>query len=130
MRVVSDNIVDEYDCLYDSVPTNPQKLIKELTKHETKLKSTSKSASDLRFGPPSEGWVPKDKHHQSKGSGTGMIVPFPRKTTKPSKDTGMLYALFNKYGGTAKSHITSDCKGWTGADKDQSEWRGRTASTK
>ena len=55
MRVVSDNIVDEYDCLYDSVPTNPQKLIKELTKHETKLKSTSKSASDLRFGPPSEG---------------------------------------------------------------------------
>ena len=37
--------------------------------------------------------------------------------------------LCNMYGGAAKSHITSDCKSWTGAGNDHSEWRGRTTST-
>jgi hypothetical protein len=34
MRVVSDEIADEYDCLRESVPTDPKKLVKELTKIE------------------------------------------------------------------------------------------------
>ena len=54
----------------------------------------------------------------------------PRKNTKPSRDTGMLCGLCNKYGGVTKSHITSDCKRRTGAGKDHSEWRGRASSTK
>ena len=46
--VVSDTIADEYTYLHYSVPTQPKKLVKELTKIENKLKNSTKSASDLR----------------------------------------------------------------------------------
>ena len=109
-------------------------MVKELTKVEMKLKSSLKAASDFRergqTRPPSESQNPKDKCHKSKGSGTGMANPIPRKAPKPSRDIGILYDLCNTYDGANKSHITSDCKRWTGADKDHSEWRGRTASAK
>ena len=57
-----------------------------------------------------------------------MVAPIPRKATKPSRDTGMLCGLCNKYGGAAKSHITSKYKRWTGSGKDHSKWKWRTAS--
>ena len=38
MCVVSDTIADGYDCLNNSVPTNPMKLVKKLTKIEKKKK--------------------------------------------------------------------------------------------
>ena len=58
MRVVSHEIAAEYDCLHDSMPTDPKKMVKELTKLETRLKTSSKAVSDLgkwgQTGPPSE----------------------------------------------------------------------------
>jgi hypothetical protein len=131
MRVISHEIADEYDCLHDSVPTDPKKLVKELTKIETKLKSSSKSATDSRNrsqpGAPTETGTQKEKRPR-KGGGPGMAQPIPRKVLKPPrKDTGMLCALCDKYGGAAKSHTTPHCKRWTGAGKDHPEWRGRTA---
>ena len=114
MHVVTDELVDKYDCSHDCVPTDPKKLVKELTQIETRLKSSSKTASGLRTrgqtGPPSESRNPKDKHHKSKGNGMGMTNPIPRKAPKPSRDTGMLCGLSTTYGGAVKSHITSDCK--------------------
>ena len=79
MRMVSDKIADEYNCLHNSVSTNTKKLVKERTKIENKIKSSLKSATALRkHGQarlPSEGRTPKDKRHKSKGSGTGMVAP-------------------------------------------------------
>ena len=122
MRVVSDEIADKYSCVHDIVPTNPKKLGKELTKTENKIKSSSKFATDFRkcgqAGPPKETRTPKDKRYKSKGSGSGMAQPIPKKVPKPSRDTGMLCALCDKYGGAAKSHTTPHCKRWTGAGKD------------
>ena len=43
MRVVSDKIADEYECAHDCIPTNPKKLVKELTK----LKRSSKVVQNL-----------------------------------------------------------------------------------
>ena len=37
MRNVSVQIEDEYNCLHSVVPTNPKKLVEQLTKIETKL---------------------------------------------------------------------------------------------
>ena len=119
--VVSYKITEEYHCLHAIVPSNPNKLVKELTKTENKLKSSSKSVTGLRErgqdGPSREGRTPKDKHHKSKGSGAEMAAPIPRKGDKPPRETGMLCALRNKYGGAAKSHTTAHCKRWTGAGK-------------
>jgi hypothetical protein len=115
MRVVSDEIADEYDFLHDSVPTDPKKLVKELTKIENKFKS-NKYATDLRnnghVGAPNDARTPKDKRHKSnRGSGLGLAAPIPRKAPKkPPRATGMLCALCDKYGGPAKSHTTEDCK--------------------
>ena len=55
-----------------------------------------------------------------------MIAPIPRKANNPSRDTGMLCALCDKYGGAAKSHTTSYYKRWTTTDQDHPE--GCTAS--
>ena len=65
MCVVSEITTDEYRCLQDSVPIDPKKLINELTKIEQKIKSSLKSAFNLRkcyqAVPPSETWTLKDK---------------------------------------------------------------------
>ena len=37
MRNVSVQIEDKYNCLHNIVPTNPKKLVEQLTKIETKL---------------------------------------------------------------------------------------------
>ena len=130
MRVVSHEIADEYECLHDVVPTNPKQLVKELTKIENKIKSSAKTATDARNraqpGALIETGTRKDKRPKSNGSGPGMAQPIPRKAPKPSRDTGMLCALCDKYGGAAKSHTTPHCKRWTGAGKNHPEWRGRT----
>jgi hypothetical protein len=130
MRVVSHEITDAYECLRDAVPTDPKKLVKELTKIEAKLKSSAKTATDARNraqpGALIETGTRKDKRPKSNGSGPGMAQPIPRKAPKPSRDTGMLCALCDKYGGAAKSHTTPHCKRWTGAGKNHPEWRGRT----
>ena len=85
-----------------------------ITTIEMNPKNSSKAASDLQergqTEPPSESRNPKDKRHKSKGSRTGTANPIPRKAYKPSRDTGMLCGLYNKYGGAATSYITSDCK--------------------
>ena len=69
MCVVSGKIVDKYNYLHNSVPTDLKKMVKELTKMENKPKITSKSASDLRersqAGLPNEGRTPKEKRHKS-----------------------------------------------------------------
>ena len=57
-----------------------------------------------------------------------MAQPIPRKEIKHTRDTGIFCALYDKYGGSAKSHTTPHCKRWAGAGKDHPKWRGRTAS--
>lgn len=114
MRVVSDTITDEYDCLYDSVTTNPKKLVKEITNIENKLKCSSKHVTNFRergqTGPPIEAQTPKDKGRKSKDSGPEMAAPIPRKAAKPPRDAGMCCAFFDKYNKVVKSHTTTHCK--------------------
>ena len=133
MRMVSDKIADEYNFLQNSVPTDPKKLVKELTKIEDKIESSSKSAPEPskhgQAGPPSEAQTPKDKHHKSKGSRTKVAAPIPWKAENPPRDTDVLCALCDKNGGAAKYHTIIHYKRWTGAGKDHPAWRERTALT-
>ena len=46
MHVICDGIADTYDCLQGSVPTNPNKLVKDLITIKNKLKSNT-SAIEL-----------------------------------------------------------------------------------
>ena len=88
MRVVSHKITDEYDCLHNSVPTDPKKYAKELTKTENELKNSSTFATDSRNsgqpGPPTETGTPKDKHHKSKGSGSRDGTTYSQEGTQTS----------------------------------------------
>ena len=95
MLVVCDKITDKHTCLRDSVPTDPKKLVKELTNIGPKLWS-NKTSTDLRKGgqvePPSDTQSPnKDKGHK-KGGVMGVSAPIPR-TKDPLRDTVILCAL-------------------------------------
>ena len=70
MCVVSDKIIDGYNCLHDFVPTNPNKLVKELIKIENKLESNKYVASLRKRGqawPYSDVQAPNKDKHRKKG---------------------------------------------------------------
>jgi hypothetical protein len=96
------------------MPNKPKKLVKELTKIENKLKSSSKPAIDLRkHGQdelPGEARTPKYTLQKSKAGRPGTAVPILKNTAKPPTDTGMLYSLCDKYTKGVKSHTTILCK--------------------
>ena len=62
MRNVSENIKNSYHCLHDQVPTDPKKLVEQLSRIEKKLNTLSREArSDAnRKGSPHD-----DPHRKS-----------------------------------------------------------------
>ena len=58
IRNVTPKMEDEYNCLYDTVPTDPNRLVEKLTKIETKLQIISneqhKSNDHHKGGPPND----------------------------------------------------------------------------
>jgi hypothetical protein len=128
MRNVTPKMEDEYFCLHDTVPTDPKKLVEQLTRIETKLRTISNEhkSNDHRKGGP-----PDDAHRRSrggksrpnaKGSGRAEQEKIPRKDlARPSNDH---CKLCKEYGGMAKSHTTAQCKKWVPGGKSHNEWRG------
>ena len=64
MRNVHPKMEDEYNCLHDTVPTDPKKLVEQLTRIETKLRTISNEhkSNDHRKGGP-----PDDAQRRSRG---------------------------------------------------------------
>ena len=129
MRNVTPKMEDEYNCLHDTVPTDPKKLVEQLTKIETKLRTISsetQKSNDHRKGGP-----PDDAHRRSrggkarpnaKGSGRAEQDKIPRKNlARPPNDH---CKLCKEYGGLAKSHTTAQCRKWLPGGKSHDEWRG------
>jgi len=129
MRNVTPKMEDEYNCLHDTVPTDPKKLVEQLTKIETKLRTISieeKKSNDHRKGGP-----PDDAHRRSrggkakpnaKGGGRAEQDKIPRKNLARASDDHC--KLCKEYGGMSKSHTTAQCKKWVPGGKSHDEWRG------
>ena len=117
------------------VPTNPKKLVEQLTKIETKLGSVAPhvpKANDRRK--QSEG-RPDDPHKRSRSdkkrakagatssrnNATDHRIPrkdqFPPRGDKNCK-------LCAEYGGSSNTHKTGVCKKWLPGGKSHPEWRG------
>jgi hypothetical protein len=131
MRNVTPKMEDEYNCLHDTVPTDPKKLVEQLTKIETKLRTISNEQRTVQR--QLNGKVPEDPHRRSRGkvkrpnaNGNGRDdtdkQPIPRKqfTKAPEQHC----KLCKEYGGQAKSHSTAQCKKWVAGGKSHHEWRG------
>ena len=91
MRNVTVQIVDLYNCLHNVVPTNPKKLVEQLTKIETKLNSnitSIKTSNDRRKsskGQPDdsqESW--RSKKRAAKSDGRAKTDKIPRKDKVPT----------------------------------------------
>ena len=124
MRNVSVQIEDEYNCLHPMVPTNPKKLVEQLTKIETKLGSVVVPSSDRR---KSEG-LP-DESRSKKRAKTENSSRKPTQNKIPRKDKIPTRAeksckLCAEYGGSSNTHHTSVCKKWLPGGKPHPEWRG------
>ena len=133
MRLVTEEVADEYDVLHTTVPIDPKKLVKELEKIEKKLRYYTKKPTDSREknqgGPSREARTPaKDKRARTSAAAPQDRIP--RKPKASAKDTGKFCDLCDKYGGVKHSHNTEDCKRWTNNGKDHPEWRGRTATSR
>ena len=131
MRNVSPKMEDEYNCLHDTVPTDPKKLVEQLTKIETKLRTISNETRSQQR--QLNGKVPEDPHRRSRGktkrsnaNGGGRDdsdKPIPRKQA-PSTRPEIHCKLCKEYGGNPKSHTTAQCKKWLPGGKSHHEWRG------
>jgi len=133
MRLVTDEVAEEYDVLHPKVPIDPKKLVKELEKIERKLKYYIPKPADSRdknqSGTPNGARIPA-KNKRTRNGDAAKHDRIPRKPPKaPAKDTGKFCSLCDKYGGVKHSHNTNDCKRWTNNGKDHPEWRGRTATS-
>ena len=120
-RLISDRIADEYNCLHDSVPTNPKKLAKELSKIKNKLKITKlllTSKHLVRSDLPMTSVPPTKTNNIGKKSATDGLVAHIHRKAKLHRDIVISCALCDKYGGAVKLHTTSACKRWTGASQD------------
>ena len=131
MRNVTAKMEDEYNCLHDTVPTDPKLLVEQLTKIERKLETISsenKSLDRRKGGPPDDAQRRsrggKKRSQIANGNGRGEPdKPIPRKkAVAPANDHHC--KLCTEYGGVAKTHTTSQCKKWVAGGKSHSEWRG------
>jgi hypothetical protein len=130
MRNVTVQIEDEYNCLHNVVPTNPKKLVEQLTKIETKLNSnvtSNKTSNDRRKSsegqPENSEESRRSKKRAAKTDGRAKTDKIPRKVKIPTHvEQGC--KLCREYGGSAKSHSTLNCKKWLPGGKSHPEWRG------
>ena len=129
MQHVSPRMEDEYNCLCDTVPTDPKKLVAQLTKIETKLRTisneNSKSHDRLKGGRPDDPQrVSRSgaKRSNATGSGREPDKPIPRKTPRTADREQC--KLCAEYGGQSKTHSTTQCRKWIAGGKPHSEWRG------
>jgi len=124
MRNVSVQIEDEYNCLHPTVPTNPKKLVEQLTKIETKLGSVVVPANDRRKSEsqPDESRSKKRAKTENSSRKTNQ-KRIPRKDQVPTRaEKGC--KLCAEYGGAKDTHQTSVCKKWLPGGKPHPEWRG------
>jgi len=134
MRNVSVQIEDEYNCLHNIVPTNPKKLVEQLTKIETKLGSVAphvpkpndrRKQSESQPGDPQrsrrETKRAKAEKASSRNNATDHRIPrkeqFPPRGDKKCK-------LCAEYGGSSNTHKTVVCKKWLPGGKTHPEWKG------
>ena len=139
MRVITPAMENEFCCLTDLLPTDPKKLVDQLTKIETKL-------GEPRSQNPNDRQKDKGKGHadtlteQSRSSkkreldkakrntAKDVVARIPRKST-PTKRADKLCKLCEEYGGAKNTHHTSQCKKWAAGGKAHNEWKGgRTAN--
>jgi hypothetical protein len=124
MRNVSVQIEDEYNCLHPMVPMNTKKLVKQLTKIETKLGSVVVQTSDCRKsdGKPDESRSNKRaKTENSSRNSTQKKIP--RKDKVPTRAQKGC-KLCAEFGGSSNTHHTLVCKKWLPGGKPHPEWRG------
>jgi len=130
MRNVTVQIEDEYNCLHNVVPTNPKKLVEQLTKIETKLNSnvtSNKTSNDRRKSsegqPENSEESRRSKKRAAKTDGRAKMDKITRKVKIPTHvEQGC--KLCREYGGSAKSHSTLNYKKWLPGGKSHPEWRG------
>ena len=128
MRNVSVQIDDKYNYLHPMVPTNPKKLVKQLTKIETKLGSVVVPTSDRR---KSEG-KPKESRNKKRAKTENSSRNSTQKQT-PRKDKVPTRAekgckLCAEFGGSKNSHHTLVCKKQLPGGKPHPEWKGGKAA--
>ena len=131
MRNVSVQIEDEYNCLHSVVPTNPKKLVEQLTKIETKLGGVPTHVpKTVRLKGDGQ---PDDPNHRSRsekkrakaergGGGKPTDSRIPRKELAPPR-ADKSCKLCAEYGGSSKTHTTHVCKKWLPGGKPHPEWR-------
>ena len=138
MRVITPAMENEYDCLTDLLPTDPKKLVEQLTKIETKLNEVNKSNPEDRQKEKGKGHpdTPSEQSRSSKKrmldkakreNAKDVVARIPRKST-PNKKADKLCKLCEEYGGAKNTHHTSQCKKWAAGGKAHNEWRGPAAN--
>ena len=130
MRNVSVQIEDEYNCLHNTVPTDPKLLVEQLTRIETKLSSSgtqekaAKSSDRERQSddqPRSRAAKKRAKEKSGKREEL-QHVPIPRKPFPSRADKSC--KLCAEYGGASNTHKTAACKKWLPGGKTHHEWKG------
>jgi len=136
MRNVSVQMEDEYNCIHNTVPTNPKKLVEQLTKIETKLSSsavkvtTNADERKRQADDPQRSRSEKKRakaEAAAKAGGKGLRhEPIPRKPFVKGQTSCKLCA---EYGGASNTHKTAQCKKFIPGGKPHPEWKGgRTAN--
>mgnify|MGYP000875615735 FL=1 len=130
MRNVSIQMEDEYNCLHENVPTDPKKLVDQLTRIETKVRSVAVEKKKARNHEEKQGEDPQGsrnaKKRANKDKRPHMDQPIPRKP--PTRDK-KLCKLCEEFGGSKNTHTTAQCKKWVSGGKHHNEWRGPKANT-
>jgi hypothetical protein len=138
MRNVSVQIEDEYNCLHNVVPTNPKKLVEQLTKIEMKLGSVVAPTVPKNVDRCKGKGQPDDPNHRSwskkkrakaeqGGRGKPTDPRIPRKELAPPR-ADKSCKLCAEYGGSSNTHKTQVCKKWLPGGKPHPEWRGGKAA--
>ena len=111
MRCIPNAIEDEYNCMTDVMPTDPEKLVELLTKIEPKLRvveSVTKPEDHPKGKGRHDNSCSKAKKAAEARRNVKGKIPMkniPKKAENQCK-------LYEEYGGASHSHHTSQCKKW------------------
>eukprot|EP00957_Ditylum_brightwellii_P032681 2477483-Ditylum_brightwellii.AAC.1 len=125
MRSISSVMEDEYNCISDLIPTNPDKLVEILSKIEKKIKDVQndeKKEDHLKGNGQHDKQSCSSKKRAQKGKYKAEAA-IPREAL-PKKKTAKLCKLCKEYGAASHTHRTSQCKKWMADGKPNKEWGG------
>eukprot|EP00957_Ditylum_brightwellii_P006448 489441-Ditylum_brightwellii.AAC.1 len=117
---------DEYNCIFDLIPTNLDKLVEILSKIKKKVKDVlkdEKKEDHLKGNSQHNEQSRSSKKRAQKGKYKAEAA-IPRKALLEKK-TAKLCKLCKEYGGASHTHHTSQCKKWTAGGNPNKEWGGR-----